>query len=69
MVTSNTALGRAPGNVRLRPGSAGVSRDSVVNVTQVMTLDRSRLTEKIGSLPEFLLCRVLDGVALVLGIA
>lgn len=49
-VTSNLRLGLGPGNVSLEAGDGGLDRASVVNVTQVITVDKVRLTERIGSL-------------------
>lgn len=49
-VTSSLRLGLGPGNVSLEAGDGGLDRASVVNVTQVVTLDKDRLTERIGSL-------------------
>jgi mRNA interferase MazF len=57
----------APGNVRLTARSTGLPRDSVANVSQVITLDRSVLTERIGSLPRSKLDLVLAGIDVVLG--
>jgi mRNA interferase MazF len=56
-----------PGNVRLRRREAGLDRPSVVNVTQVRTLDKSRLTERIGRLSAARVREVLAGLALVFG--
>jgi mRNA interferase MazF len=50
-ITSNLRLADAPGNVFLPAGSAGLPRDSVVNVSQIFTLDRGFLTEQAGTLP------------------
>lgn len=50
-VTSNLDRAAAPGNVRLRRGDAGLPRASVANVSQVLTIDRSRLVKKAGRLP------------------
>jgi mRNA interferase MazF len=47
-LTSNTRLAALPGNVLLPSGSTGLPKDSVVNVTQVIAIDRSLLTERIG---------------------
>jgi mRNA interferase MazF len=53
-ITSNLELAEAPGNVLLPAHSAGLARDSVVNVSQLLTLDRSFLTELAGTLtPRF----------------
>ena len=49
-VTSNTQLAFAPGNVFLRRREAGLPRDSVINVSQLLTLDKATLTERIGRL-------------------
>lgn len=50
VVTGNVELALAPGNVLLPADSAGLSRDSVVNVSQLLTLDRSFLEERAGTL-------------------
>ncbi len=68
VITSNLELARAPGNVLLPAGSSGLARDSVVNVSQLLTLDRSFLTEPAGALPRRLLRSVDDGLRLVLQI-
>jgi mRNA interferase MazF len=66
-VTSNLKLAEAPGNVRLNSTVTDLPRDSVANVSQVITLDRLFLTERVGQLPLDLLEGILDGVELVLG--
>ena len=66
-LTSNTALSAAPGNVRLAPGETGLTRESVANVSQVVTMDRSDLSEPEGTLPPDLLEWILQGIELVLG--
>ena len=68
VVTSNLALGEAPGNVRLSRSDSGLPKASVVNVSQVLTLDRSLLTTKIKTVPGKTLLRVNEGLQLVLGI-
>ena len=67
-ITSNLRLAAMPGNVRLRKGEANLARASVVNVSQLRTMDRTRLTERIGSLTPERLREVLGGVALVFGL-
>ena len=57
-----------PGNVRLRKGEAGLPQPSVVNVSQLRTVDRSRLAERIGSIGDERIAQILRGLALVLGI-
>lgn len=49
-VTSNLRLAEAPGNFKLAQKASGLKRDSVVNVSQVVTLDKMLLTELIGKL-------------------
>ena len=65
-ISSNTELARAPGNVRLEATISHLSRDSVINVSQLATLDRRILTEHVMSLSEELMDRVDSGLRLVL---
>jgi mRNA interferase MazF len=51
VITGNLELADAPGNVLLPARSSGLPRDSVVNVSQVLTLSRSFLVELVGTLP------------------
>lgn len=67
-VTSNLRLAEMPGNVRLRKGEANLPRASVVNVTQLRTIDRSRLGKPLGTLSPSRLDEVRKGLALVLGL-
>jgi mRNA interferase MazF len=67
-ITSNIRLAQAPGNVLLPRKSTGLSVDSVANISQVITIDKSFLTERIGSLPLYLLEQVEDGLRLVLSL-
>ena len=66
-VTSNLRLGGAPGNVRLREGEAGLPKASVVNVSQLRTVDRMRLQDRVGVLGAARMREVLRGLALLLG--
>ena len=68
-ITSNLELAQAPGNVLLPARSAGLSRDSVVNVSQLLTLDRGFLTEHAGTLPARLQRSVDEGLRTVLQLA
>jgi mRNA interferase MazF len=65
VLTSNLSRAHIPGNVLLRKGEANLQRASVVNVTQVMTLDKSDLTEKIGALSADRIKDILNGLRLV----
>ena len=66
VITSNVTLAEAPGNVLLPANAAGLPRDSVVNVSQVLTLDRIYLTEHAGTLPARLQRSVDEGLRRVL---
>lgn len=66
-LTSNLARSAAPGNLLLSPGETGLPRESVANVSQVVTIDRSDLSEPAGAVPSDLLERILQGIDLVLG--
>jgi mRNA interferase MazF len=67
-MTSNMRLADAPGNVRVTRRASGLSRESVVNVSQLITLDKQRLTEKVGRLPAESLRDVEAGIRLVLAL-
>ena len=66
-VTSNLRLAAMPGNVRLRKGEANLPRACVVNVSQLLTVDRARLGRARGALGYERLRQVLQGLALLLG--
>jgi len=67
-LTSNIALAQAPGNVLIKARHAGLSKDSVVNVSQVITVDKQCLTEKIKKLESSVMADVENGLRLVLAI-
>lgn len=66
-LTSNLRWGDAPGNVVLDAATTGLPKDSVANVSQIVTLDRSALTECVGVLPAHKVDLVLYGIDVVLG--
>ena len=66
VLTSNLTLVEAPGNVLLPKRASGLPKDSVVNVSQVVTVDRESLTERAGKLPGDLLAAVDAGLRLAL---
>lgn len=66
-LTSNLRWATAPGNVRLTTRATGLPRDSVANVSQVVALDKSILTERVGKLSSAKLYLVLAGIDTVLG--
>lgn len=67
-VSSNTSLAAYPGNVFLPSSATGLTKDSVVNVTALVTIDRDALDERIGVLPDYLLHDVDAGIRLVLSV-
>ena len=66
-LTSNLRWADAPGNVLLSSRQTGLPKDSVANVSQLVTLDRSALTERVGTLAAKKLELVLAGIDIVLG--
>ena len=67
-ITSNLRLAAAPGNVLCRRRDSGLRKDSVVNVSQLLTLDKSFLSAHIKPLPAPLMRSVEAGIRLVLGL-
>jgi mRNA interferase MazF len=65
-LTSNLKRASAPGNVLLEPGEANLPKQSVVNISQVFTVDKSQLGEKIGTLLPNRVRQILDGLQLLL---
>ncbi|MAT04428.1 MAG: mRNA interferase MazF2 [Acidimicrobiaceae bacterium] len=68
IVTSNTALAAAPGNVELEASTVGLGKDSVVNVSQITTLDKRMLTERAGELSLAKLAEIDAGIRLSLAL-
>ena len=68
VLTSNLRLLDAPGNVLLTARAAGLPKDSVANVSQIVTLDRGTLTERAGRLGAEAMHAVARGMRLVLGL-
>jgi mRNA interferase MazF len=68
VITSNLRLANAPGNVRVSGRGTGLSKPSVVNVSQMITIDKRFLTERVGRLPHALLAEVDHGLRLVLSL-
>jgi mRNA interferase MazF len=64
-LTSNLRLGGAPGNVLLKASTTGLPKDSVANVSQILTIDRGALTERVGKLPKSHLALVFAGLDVV----
>ena len=71
IVAANTAsqpLARRPGNVVLPAGTGGLAQESVVNVSQLATVDREQLVERLGTLGAGFMRQVDSGLSLVLGL-
>lgn len=66
-LTSNLKWAMAPGNVLLKAKSTGLPKDSVANVSQIITIDRGDLMSCTGKLSSAKLSQVLQGVNIVLG--
>ena len=67
-ITSNLRLAKAPGNVLLSAKDSGLKKDSVVNVSQVITVDKAFLTEKIGKLSSQTIETVNNGLRLTMSL-
>ncbi len=65
-LTSNLKRGNAPGNVLLHKGEGGLKKESVANVSQVVTVDKGNLVEKIGSLSQGRVNQIIEGVCLLI---
>ena len=65
LITSNPARAAAPGNVSLKKGEGYLPRASVVNVSQIVTVDKTELRERVGRLPSAALESVLAGLELL----
>jgi mRNA interferase MazF len=68
LLSTNTGLALAPGNVLCRPRETGLKKASVANVSQLTVVDRKRLTEKAGAVSAGLLAQIEDGVRLALAL-
>jgi mRNA interferase MazF len=66
-VTSNLVWADAPGNALLRAKTTGLPKDSVANATQIISIDRSFLAERVGRLAPKQFAQVLYGIDVVLG--
>lgn len=65
-ITSNLRLAEAPGNVELAAEESGLDRDSVVNVSQIVTIDKSALSEWRGHVEPATMRRIEAGLSLAL---
>lgn len=67
-ITGNQRLANAPGNLLVSSQQSGLPRDSVINVSQILTVDKAFLTERVSSLPTSVMQRVESGMRLVLSL-
>jgi mRNA interferase MazF len=66
-LTSNFRWANAPGNVQLSARITGLEKDSVANVSQIVTLDRELLADRVGKLPRAKLELILSGIDVIFG--
>jgi len=67
VLTSNLRWSRAPGNVLLTAKHTGLDRDSVANVSQLVTIDKRQLAERVGKVPRKQMEGVFFGIDLIMG--
>jgi mRNA interferase MazF len=66
-LTSNTGWAKAPGNILLKSSVTGLPKDSVANVSLIVALDRSLLTERVGKVSPRHVTAVINGIEVILG--
>ena len=66
-LTSNLRWADAPGNVLLKQKYTGLQKDSVANVSQIVAIDKSQLSDRVGTLPRRQLELILSGIDTILG--
>jgi mRNA interferase MazF len=69
VLTGNARLAALPGNVTVPADATDLDVDSVVNITQIATIDRGALEERIGALPDWLTAKVDAGLMSALSLA
>lgn len=65
VLTSNIALAQAPGNILIKARHSGLTKDSVINVSQIITVDKICLTERVKKLESSIMTEVDNGLRLV----
>jgi len=65
-INSNPVFGKLPGNVILEKGVANMPWEGVVNVSQMMSIEKKKIEDKIGTLPGYLMNKVSDGLKLIM---
>ncbi len=69
MLTSNLNRAQAPGNVLVKCKGTGLAQDSVINVSQIATIDKDMLDQRIGQIAPDVMRAVDDGIRLCLGLS
>lgn len=64
-LTSNLKWAKSPGNILLKKGEGNLPKDSVVNITQIETIDKTFVVEKIGSLSPSRVKQIINGIKLL----
>lgn len=67
VLTSNLRWSIAPGNVLLSAKHSGLDRDSVANVSQLVTIDKRQLTDRVGKIPKRQMEAIFSGIDLIMG--
>ena len=67
-LTSNLRLAEAPGNLLIKASQSRLPRDSVINVSQILTIDKEFLTDMVAAINSRIMKRVEDGMRLVLSL-
>lgn len=67
-LTTNLMLADAPANVYIEKSASSLSKDSVAVVSQTGAIDKSRLTEKVGTISQYDMTEIEDGIRLILGL-
>lgn len=65
-ITSNLIRAAAPGNILLKKGEGNLPKDSVVNISQIITVDKSDCLERIGHLSKERTMQIMEGVRLLI---
>ena len=68
-ITSTMKFGELPGNVVLRRGEANIPKKCVINVTQIKSVDKQSIKEKIGTLPKKTMDEIHEGLKLVMNLS
>jgi mRNA interferase MazF len=66
VVTAIPEFGKLPGNVLIEKGVANMPWEGVVNVSQVMSIEKNKIEERIGTLPDTLMQKVCKGLKLIM---